>query len=205
MLQKHVLLVGDLEHDDFRDARAWLQGQTTLREAQTIDAALAQLAADPPPHIILIAQARPGRFHQRQIEQLHAASPVSRLVALLGAWCEGETRSGRPWPGVHRIYWHQWRPRFVAELSAASPAGLGTWELPRTATANERLWPTTQLPQRPQAGLVAIQTTAWVTFQGLSDVCRGAGYATAWLPPALCTSKPSGCRTPQAMWRSSTR
>ncbi len=184
MPQKRILLVGDYRHGDFRDAEAWLRANTHLTAATTIAEALSQLAAGPPPEVILIAQARPGRFHQRQIEQLHAACPVSRLIALLGAWCEGETRSGRPWPGVLRVYWHQWNSRFIPELSAEPPVRAGVWELPRTATAGERLLPTAQVQGPRRSGLIAIQTSAWTMFESLSDACRWAGYATAWLAPS---------------------
>lgn len=184
MPQHRILLVGDYPHGDFRDAVAWLHAHTQLTLAATIPAALSQLAISPPPEAIIVAQARPGRFHQRQIEQLHAASPVSRLVALLGTWCEGETRSGRPWPGVLRVYWHQWSSRFIPELSAESPLRAGVWELPRTATAGERLLATAPVAAPPPSGLIAIQTSSLTTFEGLSDACRWAGYATAWLTPS---------------------
>lgn len=184
MAGKRVLLIGDYPHRDFRDALAWLRAHTQLTVAAGIGDALEQLADGPPPAAMIVAQAYPARFTAREIERLHAASPVSRLVALLGTWCEGELRSGRPWPGVARVYWHQWSSRFIAELTSRTPGRPTLWSLPRTATVTDQLDQDARSDWPQGEGLIAIHTRWWTTFQSLGEACRLGGYATAWLSPA---------------------
>lgn len=129
---------------------------------------------------IVIAQSNPGQIRSYEIERLHAASPLSRLVVLAGSWCEGELRSGRPSPGVIRILWHQWQPRLTALLDSGSTDAWPLWQIPRTASLDERLACTVDLPWPARSGLIAIYAAAHETFAALSDVCCSVGYATIW-------------------------
>ena len=71
--------------------------------AGDVEAAAAVLAEDDAAvDVIVVAQARPGEFSHAQIERLRQAAPLARIVGLLGSWCEGEMRSGRPWPAAVR-------------------------------------------------------------------------------------------------------
>lgn len=179
-----TLLIGDHEHREFVAACAWLGEQTRLRCVWDVEQASAHLGESPePPGIVVFAQSRPGQFSAREVERLHAAAPLARLVALLGSWCEGETRSGRPWPGVMRIYWHEWLPR-LATLLAYSPTRVGTnWNLPRTATDAEWLLATSQPTHLKPRGLAVVSARRHTTFAALADACQIGGIAAAWLSP----------------------
>jgi CheY-like chemotaxis protein len=182
--QKQVLLIGDYQHGDFRDAVRWLAENTLLTPTSSTASALSWIEQGHLPDVIIIAQSRPGQLSRQHIERLHAASPISRLVALLGSWCEGEGRSGRPWPGVVRIYWHQWRPRMIPELSASGWPAHSLWQLPRTSTPSEQYKQAARVDWPQHGGLVAIHTRIFRTYEALSDACRQGGYATVWFPPA---------------------
>jgi len=182
---KRVLLVGDHDDRDFRDVVVWLEQHTVLARVDAVPAALDHLRGHLPPHVLIVAQARPGRFAGRQVERLHAVSPLSRLVALLGTWCEGEERSGRPWPGVLRVFWHQWDARMIPELSGTDFPRSALCTLPRTTSFAEHAAQAAGAPPSSlRQGLVAVHTPSAQTYRGLSDACRGAGYATAWSPPS---------------------
>lgn len=181
MERRQVLLVGDDPDGEFAAAVNWLHAHTALTAVTGVEAAAAHLEQGPPPDMVLLAQARPGQFTRGQVERLHRASPVSRLVALLGTWCEGETRSGRPWPGVVRIYWHQWRVRLAPALEPDAGCTPAWWSLPRTATAAEQVVRSVQAIAGDRRGRVAIHARSWSQWDSLSDVCRLAGYTTAWL------------------------
>lgn len=43
----------------------------------------------------------------RALARLAAAAP-SRVIQLLGVWCEGEGRTGHVVEGVERVFWHAW-------------------------------------------------------------------------------------------------
>lgn len=182
-----VLLTGDVGHGDFRHVVAWLEGAARLEREADLSRAAERLVERPAegraaPRLIVVAQSRPGQFAPRQIERLHHAAPLARLTALLGSWCEGEARSGHPWPGVERLYWHEWRARMAPVL--AGVGGAAWWRLPRTATAAERLLaqagPTVSPVRR---GLIGIRSASRVGYAALADACGAGGFAAVWLAP----------------------
>lgn len=190
---KCVLLVGDHAHRDFREAVAWLDRHTQLvlvasvAEGLTALGPMAEATEDPEsarsrlvPDVILVGQSRPGQIRPRQVEQLHSASPLSRLVVLAGSWCEGELRSGRPATGVIRVLWHQWQPRLIPFLQPGSAPIPALWQMPRTASLDERLASTVGSWWPRREGLVAIHTDVRETFAALSEACHAGGYATVW-------------------------
>jgi DNA-binding NarL/FixJ family response regulator len=135
-----ILLVGDGDRSEFREAWSALQalGRVTgIVEAESAAAALAegQVVAD----LIVVAQAFPGQFSHQAIDRLRRAAPLARVLGLLGSWCEGEMRTGKPWPGVIRSYWHQWVPRCDREVGRIRRGESSAWGLPATATEEERL------------------------------------------------------------------
>jgi hypothetical protein len=104
-------------------------------------------------------------------------------MAVQGSWCEGEPRSGRPLPGVIRMYWHQAALRIRREFPRWFQPQGSAWQLPATVTEEERLLASIDAPLPGGVGLVAIWTRRPEMEGLLSDVCRRAGYATAWQHP----------------------
>src|SRR5262245_46214259 len=120
----HVWILGDWKELEFAPAVTYLRHEVDLNplvnnvrgsgvfgvevftESQVADVKDSRPQSDP--DLILLVASRPGRFSAAEVEALHRRAPLARLVALLGTWCEGEVRSGHPWPGVNRIYAHQW-------------------------------------------------------------------------------------------------
>jgi CheY-like chemotaxis protein len=142
-----------------------------------------RLASATPVELCLFAQARPGRFRQEDVEQLHRAAPLARLGVLLGAWCEGELRTAdRPLSGVVRIYWHEWEAKLAAWWNSPCEAA-ATWSLPRTALAGERTLAATTMPATEDRPLAAIRARGGVSFSTLAETCRAAGFAAVWLDP----------------------
>lgn len=134
-----ILLTGDYRQDEFAGPVAEMSEVAEVVAVDDLDAAADWLGAQTPVDLVVVAQARPGHFSHSQIEAIRRAAPLAPIVALLGSWCEGETRSGSPWPGVTRIYWHQWNGRFRPEIARLSRGEPGAWTQPLTATAEERL------------------------------------------------------------------
>lgn len=173
-----VLIVGDYQSLEFAAARDWLRRHTSATEANTVAAALEILrGTGSVPRTIILAQSRPGQLSLADVDRLSRFAPLARLVGLLGSWCEGETRSGRPWPGVPRVYWHQWQPRLLRELSSEPLRSL-----PRTATAAEQLFQLSAEVRRSH-GLVAIRASQRVTYETLAEALMTAGYSAVWIRP----------------------
>lgn len=134
-----ILLTGDYAREEFAPAVAEMREAGDLTAIVSLKSAAEWLTANSSARLTVVAQARPGQFTAAAIERLRAAAPLTPIVALLGSWCEGEMRSGSPWPGVPRVYWHQWSDRFQRESDRIARGELSEWQQPLTATADERL------------------------------------------------------------------
>ncbi len=201
-----ILLVGNSDRSEFRPARSALAawGQVVgFPSAKSAADALNEglVTAD----VIVVAQAFPGEFSHRAIDRLRRAAPLARLLGLLGSWCEGEMRTGKPWPGAVRVYWHQWLPRCSREFERIRQGESAAWGLPPTATEEERLLMASDWPP-PQDGLIAIHTRLVAMHGWLSEALRRRGFSTVWLRPphsarasdaTAAVFDSSDCRDPQ--------
>ncbi len=169
-----TLLIGAAHHPEFAEPVRYLAERTDLDRAPTVAAALDQWRRRGEAwQIVIFAQARPGQFESADIERVHRAMPLTRLAALLGSWCEGESRSGHPWPGVQRVYWHQWTARWAGSRALdATPTG---WMLPRTASPIEQMQDALHHPQPGFQGTVAIATTRSSFYDALAHACCDVG------------------------------
>jgi CheY-like chemotaxis protein len=206
-----ILLIGDLNRPEFEGAGEFFSSFGLLHFFSGTNEACKALAdgeifAD----MVIIASAYPGQFSQEEIDRLREMTPVSRFFALAGTWCEGEMRSGQPWPAVIRQYWHQGLDRFRREIERLINGDCPSWGLPITATEEERLL-TAIPPSRtgfqqsgtgfqpvetdgetvptqktgwkpvPQRGLIGISAVRYDSFDWLSSACRMQDHATIWL------------------------
>jgi hypothetical protein len=135
-----ILFVGDAERAEFCEAGACLERQGTLHRFSDADSAAVAMTEDRVlPDVIVVAQAFPGEFSHRAIDRLRRLAPLARVVGLMGSWCEGEMRSGSPWPATMRTYWHQWPARCGRQFRRLAMGQSCSWALPLTATEEERL------------------------------------------------------------------
>ena len=189
MRRLSILLLGLGDRGEFAEARNVLAAWGTVVEfADAASAAAALSAGELVPELIVVAEAVPGQVTHAALENLRRLAPLARVVGLLGSWCEGEMRSGTPWPGVARTYWHQWPTRCRRELGRLAAGVRCGWMLPPTATEEERLladlgqqWPRRQ-------GLVVISARWREMAEWLWTACRSRGFATVWQRP------PTGAR-----------
>ncbi|HET6883787.1 MAG TPA: response regulator [Pirellulales bacterium] len=171
-----VLLTGDYAGEEFTAAVAEMKLVCELIERPCLKSAATWLAeSEKPVDLIVVAQSRPGQFGAAAIDALRRAAPLAPLVALLGSWCEGEMRSGSPWPGVARVYWHQWPGRFQREMARLARGELSAWNQPLTATADERLLSSLTGTGAPLSGVLAVVSDFSEMRDWLADTCRRAG------------------------------
>lgn len=194
-----VLLIGHVARDEFRDVQAFLAAHTQLTVAPGTAEGLADLEeAEIAPELIVVAAAWPGEFTAAEIERLRQAAPLARLLALVGSWSEGETRSGQPWSGVPRIYAHQFVARFGVELERLARGAAPTWSLPVTATEDERLLEgirhSTEKCLTPLQQKIAVVAHDFQTAESLADALRSRGrQAFRWrqaIEDAALTDEP---------------
>ncbi len=172
-----LLWIGNAQRE-LAAAKASVAGLPGVSVVDAIDVAAARswLGEQPcAPELIVITQARPGEVGHEQVDHLRRAAPLARLVAVLGSWCEGETRSGRPWPAIERVYWHQWHSWLASELQQYGRHDSG-WTLPITATPEERLLAAAVCHATDSAGrVVGIFSARRESAQMLVDACGGFG------------------------------
>ncbi|MEN6449019.1 MAG: hypothetical protein ABFC96_00880, partial [Thermoguttaceae bacterium] len=134
----------------------------------------------------VIAQRRPGEFSHDAIDRLRRLAPLARILGLMGSWCEGEMRSGSPWPATARLYWHQWPVRSEQQFARLANGELTAWSLPITATDEERLLADCGAGCQPASpsiacrGLVAIRSRSAEMAGWLMAACRDRRLAAVW-------------------------
>ncbi len=195
MALSQILVIGDLEQTEFAAAGQWLSRRADCRVFANAASALAAITLQGGgrnPDAILFVQSRPGQISQLDVERLFAASPLARLVGLIGPWCEGELRSGQPWKGVARISWRSWARRLPGELGLTIDGEPTSPPLPRTANEIERL-------EKPIVALLGagkktadVLTAKRETFEAVSDVLNVLGVRARWqLPKSPVPSEPA--------------
>lgn len=170
-----VRLVGQFDHPDFEGAVELLRAS-----AQVIT------SPDVPPELTIVGQNRPGELSAKTIQSLRRDAPLSGVVALLGTWCEGETRTGRPWPDVERLYWYEfpaWWRRQLALHAAGRCPDWARWDTCGLRIADSSIRNPKFEIRNPTRGLIVVSASVRDTACALSDVLQQAGYATLWQPP----------------------
>ena len=182
-----VLAIGDLDRTEFSEAAASLARGVQLVRATGIQQAIESFSLeDVHPDVIVLAQAWPGQFSLADVDRLRQAAPLTRIIGLLGSWCEGEARSGAPWPGVPRIYWHQWPVRWRTELARHATGVCPAWGQPVTFTEEERLLlPVNEMDSRQ--GTVALSCHDPAVEAWLSAALGAQDYSCVAITGSLST------------------
>jgi hypothetical protein len=175
-----VRLVGELDHPDFADAAALLRAEAQI-----------MTTADAPPELFVVAQSRPGIISHEAILSLRRGAPLAGIIALLGSWCEGETRTGRPWPGVERLYWYDfpawWRRQLALRAAGRCPdwarAGDFGLRIADCGLVDSAIHNRQSAIGNYASGLVVLSVALRETAVALADALQPAGYATLWQPP----------------------
>jgi hypothetical protein len=178
-------LLGAVDHPDFRDAVA------LLRSTARFDPSEAS-----PPELVVIAQSRPGEFSRRDLEAIQRCWPLAGIVTIAGTWCEGELRTGKPWPGIRRLYWYEFPAWWQQQLALRSGGRCPEWLRPtadlfRTPPVFVSPYKNhTPIGSRPPlqyaahgAGLIVLCTQYFSMADTLADVLSRCGFATIWHRP----------------------
>lgn len=172
-----VQLVGASDHADFHEAVALLR-------------ASARMVSDgrSPPELIVVAQARPGQVSDDEVQRWQRGAPLAGVVALLGSWCEGETRTGRPWPGIRRLYWYEFPAWWRRQLARRAMGRCPDWARPLDLGTPpwDRGFEQMSMRDRPRAdhefagGVVIVCAAHHDTYDALADALQSGGYASVW-------------------------
>ena len=133
-----VVYIGNRDSGDFSGPVEWLEQNSELSVFQRLDEACDQLAIADPPTLVVVAEDRPGAISPSLFEQLRRSVPLTPIVRLIGNWCEGEARTGKPWPGAVRMGVHQFVQRVGAQLERLRLLGANVWTPPFTRVDEDR-------------------------------------------------------------------
>jgi CheY-like chemotaxis protein len=177
---RYAYFIGDDgEHAEFAPAIEWLRSSGSLL---TFPSASRAIDCDPvqEPELIVCGQSYRGQFSPNEIQRLESKFPLARVICLLGSWCEGETRSGSPVPGVERWYADQFVDRMVGE-----ELGLGIAPQPATATNEERWLSIRSAPQPTdgQAKTIVVFSRDEQLAEAIATACRATGRRSLWTFP----------------------
>ncbi len=177
-MERNILVTGDYWHRDFKSFLAGVD-QVTLIPVNRIS----NTSADQQFALIVLAQSQPEQISQTSVEQLQARFPHTPIVAVLGSWCEGELRTGKPWPGVLRIYWHQWQGRFDTFMGQMDTAGISDWHAPRTSSMADRFLRRDQPHSVLHSHIRCIGVSTWTLsqYEMLRDAIKHFGWTSSWI------------------------
>ena len=188
-----ILLIGDLDREEFRTLRPALEAcapclvaQCPAQAVTALEAACNRASAGPlEPVWIVLAQAYPGQFSPDEVERLRRAAPLAPVVVIEGPWSAGPWRSGRPLAGVHRVSWVEAARQISDEWNrfCLGQATGAVCMLPATASDEERVLAAAQLPVVRRQGQVVIGTPQAACYEWISAICQHGGYATVWSRP----------------------
>lgn len=170
-----VLISGDYWHQEFKDIVSGLPSPVTLAPMDRLDSILDQHY-----DLIVLAQVRPDQIPAHVVEEIQAKQPTVPVVALLGSWCEGGMRSDVPWPGVRRVYWHQWSGRFEKFSKQLAEDGITLWHQSRTASDADDALHESACEETESKMLVAVSAVEQTQFDYLRDVLESFGWQACW-------------------------
>ncbi len=195
MTHPQVLFIGDRDWPEFTAAAQWLVDHVDVSFASDAAGARAVLPSRQAPfELIVVAQHRPGECDHSTFDELRTAAPLTPIVSLLASFCEGEARTGRPWPGAVRVYAHQIVARMGAELARLCQSGNTAWAPPFTTTDEDRL---VSVPQSmPKlAARAAVISRDRQTASALCDALQAAGASAS-----ACCEDPAAFHPDVIIW-----
>ena len=180
MTNHKILFTGDYWHSDFQPIVSGFEVPITLVPIEK-----AESVCDTSYDLIVVAQARRGQYSVEQIEKLQALYSGIPMISLLGSWCEGESRSGTPWPGVTRVYWHQWEGRYQKFAQQLTESGITEWHIPRTASIADRIMNTKRISSPNDIGRIAVSAWTNTSFAMVDDAINHFGWTSCWVERSI--------------------
>lgn len=177
---RSAVAIGDVNHSEFESTMGWLRSHVQLVSVPDISASWRALEPFGGAAWLFLCQRRPGQFTTAEIENLHRAYPLMRLVLLYGAWCDGEGRTGRPCPGVWRVPVEAAPARLARFPEFAADVGVhGLGSTPLQVAADTRIDASHRESGNRESG------NRWQTMRLMSESDRLLDESRAELPSGL--------------------
>ncbi len=167
--------------------RAALANAAQGRQFTTLAAAIVAAGQGAPVvDCVVVISDFPDQHSAADVASLRQALPLARLWHWVGPWCEGELRSGQPWPADVRWYSHQIATRLQSDQHAPRAA-----PLPACAAAEECLLAQPPPTRRTIPCGVAILATEVQAARWIADASRVGGYQARIVEPSSAAGSDS--------------
>lgn len=177
MPRPRVVYIGDRTCPEFAEPLRWLAERACVLFATDVESAVSMIyAAHNPFDLLIVAQRRPGEQPHRGFDLLRCAAPLTPIVCMLASYCQGETRSGNPWPGALRIYAHQLIARLNRQFERRDTHGAMAWAPPFTMTEEDRSLESSPIGEHGLGARVAVFSDLRETASALGDLLNLAGF-----------------------------
>jgi hypothetical protein len=193
MTSLQILVTGDYWHNEIQPQLSQISFPITMVQPKQVDS-----VSDKTFDLIVVAQTRRDQIDQATIDELASQHPNTPIVNLLGSWSEGETRSGSPLRGVHRVFWHQWNSQFEKFTNEMKSSDISSWHQPPTTTAADQARQSNTLPNNQTNPIfadglaVGISATSRISFETLRDAIDAMGGTCFWLEQGERPIEPGG-------------
>jgi hypothetical protein len=177
-----VIYIGDRKTAELAAPLEWLDERASVVSAENAQRACDLIQSSPAPLAIFVGQSRAGEHPNAAFERLREMAPLATIVSLLGSWCEGQARTGKPWPGAIRLYAHQFVPRVGSQLAELGKSGTMSWSPPFTATDEDRLLAASPWPRAGTRKHIAVVSKQRESAAALCDALATAGYDAQCIP-----------------------
>ena len=176
---REIMFIGDPQQLEFRVPMQWFQANES-RLARDLREALNQIDGGVYPAVVILCVAWPGCFSSSGVDTLRRAAPLARVVALLGSWLEGESRTGQPLAGMPRFHWHQW-PRLADEIEKFQRQQPSVFSVPITARDDERWHHSPHDCGTDNRRSIAVMAKARESALAFVDLFAAQGWNGQWI------------------------
>jgi hypothetical protein len=175
MARPRVIYVGDREWPEFGEPLRWVSALASVLFATDVESTVETLKFERDPiDLVMVAQLRPGEYTHSSLDALRRAAPLAPIVCLLARFCEGEMRTGNPWPGALRMYAHQFIARVGRQFEQLERHCALDWAIPFTRTEEDRLLTSSPIRDHRFMARVAVFSDQRETASALCDLLGDA-------------------------------
>ena len=127
-----TVLIGGAFRDEFDVVIGSVSSQSVSRSFPDLQAFTDWIGAEPDLPVldmIFILQSYSGQYSQSELGKILNKYPITPIICVLGAWCEGEQRTATPLSGIKSIYVHHWQTEGENEFKRFVAGEFSTFEL----------------------------------------------------------------------------
>jgi hypothetical protein len=183
--QVRAALLGEFTSGEFVEVRQRIEADGDVLAYATAASLLEGIGGNPAIEVVFIAQVRPGEWDGGWIDRLRGLAPLVRVVAVLGTWCEGETRTGRPLAADVRVFWHAFPAWWARQTEALRAGRAPDWSFPDCDSGSGTASPRTRDAQVTTRGLAIVAARDRESAESLALALRAGGWSSVWVRPPL--------------------